>query len=193
MKRNTMFGGLALLAAGAAIGAGAMVSSNAMAATGEPAPTEQLTMVSVGPDGDAFRCTFEGADVDGLLPDLPAGAPAGVPVVGSVVVGSGEIMPADGRLPELVLSGSGELPEGAPVPGEGVTVLATAVPLGSEDQPVLPAPAGAPVQMLSVDDAREGTAEECAALHEQAADMAQQVAAGGAQLVTSGTATAVEP
>jgi hypothetical protein len=193
MKRNTMFGGLALLAAGAAIGAGAMVSSNAIADTGEPAPTDQLTMVSAGPDGDAFQCSFEGADVEGLLPDLPAGSAAGVAVVGNVVVGSGEILPADGSLPELVLSGSSGLPEGAPVPEGGITVLATAVPLGAEGQPTLPMPAGAPVQMLSVDDAREGTAEECNTLHDQAVEMAAQVAAGGAQLVTSGTAVAVEP
>jgi hypothetical protein len=179
MKRNTMFGGLALLAAGAAIGAGAMVSGNAMASTGDPAPTDQLTMVSVGPDGDALQCTFEGADVEGLLPDLPAG----VPMVGNVVVGSGEIMSADGSLPELVLSGSGELPEGAP---EGaVTAVAGAVPVGADGQPVPPAPA----QVVNVDDAREGSAEECAALHDQAVAMASQIAAGGTQMgTTSGSA-----
>ncbi len=180
MKRHSMFGGLALLAAGAAIGAGAMVTSNAMAATDDPAPTDRLTMVSIGPDSDPFRCTFEGADVDGLLPDLPAGAPVG----GNVVIGSGEIMPADGSLPELVVSGSSQAPEG--VPDGGVTVVAGAVPASADGPTVLPVPVDAPLQMLSIDDAREGTAEECVALHDQAVEMASQVAAtGSAQLVTS--------
>ena len=68
MKRNTLFGGLALMAAGGVIGAGAMISSNAMADTAGAAPTDQLTMISIGDDGEAVQCTFEGADLDGLLP-----------------------------------------------------------------------------------------------------------------------------
>jgi hypothetical protein len=117
--------------------------------------------------------------VKGLLPDLPAGAPPdGSPVTGSVIVGSGQIQSADGStLPNL--SGSAQLPAGVPE---------IAVAGGGE----LPAGILADVtaQVFNADHAREGTAEECAALHDQAVDMASQVAASrGQQVTTSGTVT----
>jgi hypothetical protein len=93
-------------------------------------------------------------------------------MVGDVFVGSGEIMSTDGSLPEGALESE-------------LTVVAGEVPVGADGQPVTPVPGGAPVQIFGVDDVREGTDAECAALHDQGVAMASQV--------IGGTGTAVEP
>ena len=154
--------------AGSAIGAGLMISGGAMAAAGDPAPADQLTMVSVGRDGDAIQCTFDGPDVEGLLPDLPAG----ISVDDGVIVGSGQLIPADAKL----LDGVSALPG-------SVTVVAGAVPIDAQGRPALPDANVFSAQVLSAADAREGTAEECSAMHDQAAEMASRVAAGGVQVL----------
>jgi hypothetical protein len=145
MQRNTLFGGLALLLAGGVIGAGAMISSSAMAAEESPPPANQLTMVNVGADGEAVQCTFEGAEVDGLFPELPAAAPDQELPAGAVPVG-----------------GSGTI-EGVGV-GFGVAVS----PDGSEGELLDITELPVAMEVVSLDEAREGTPEECAAMREQA-------------------------
>jgi hypothetical protein len=187
MQRNTLFGGLALMAAGGLIGAGAMISSNAMADTGtDVPPANELTMINVGPDGDAVKCTFSGADVEGMLPALPSTAPAGVPVGGA----EGIIVSAVGTGDAPIEIDPNNPPEGVVV-GSGTITIDGSVPPG--DLPIFTSgmvPAeGLPsdVQILSADDARDGTPEECATIREDAVKMAAE---GPAQVI-SGTATAV--
>ncbi|MBI4935844.1 MAG: hypothetical protein HY828_18330 [Actinobacteria bacterium] len=186
MQRNTLFGGLALMAAGGLIGAGAMISSNAMADTGtDVPPANELTMINVGSDGDAVKCTFSGADVDGMLPALSSTAPDGVPVGGAEgiivsAVGTGEMPEFDpNNPPEGVVVGSGTITiDGSLPPGDLPVFTSGVVPVEG-----LPSD----VQILSADDARDGTPEECATIREDAVKMAAE---GPAQVI-SGTATAV--
>jgi hypothetical protein len=164
MNRNNVFGGLALLAAGAAIGAGAMISSAAMADTGGSAPpTDQVTIVSIGTDGKAVKCTFEGATADDLLPQLSAGTPA----AGDVRVESFEV-PADARDSVNVVGVAVAGPSAAGEPSDSV---------------------GVPVQVVNTDDAREGTAQECAAMRDQAEVMATRPPAEGGIISVSGNTT----
>ena len=188
MQRNTLFGGLALMLAGGVIGAGAMISSNAMAATEGPPPANELTMINVGPDGDAVKCTFSGADVEGMMPALPSTAPAGIPA--DVVNGAG------GGVFAVSAIATGD---GAPIeidpnnPPEGIQISSGTITIdGSVPPGALPVIAGdaavpADVQIFSADDAREGTPEECAEMRDGAVAMAVE---GPAQVIT-GTATAV--
>jgi hypothetical protein len=200
MKRNTLFGGLALLLAGGVIGAGAMVSSNAMADTsGAEPPTNQLTMVKVGDAGEAIRCTFTGSDVAAMLPDLPAGVPGGAQTVvtGSgvaggpnLVVSGGAVLPADGSAPVL---DSKNLPAGAQVI-QGSISVAGGVPgepgsVGSGEGQILTAsPTGDLPVLISDADARDGTAEECAAMRAEAVTMAA-TQPDGAVAIDATTAT----
>jgi hypothetical protein len=191
MQRNTLFGGLALMLAGGVIGAGAMISSNALADTAGAPPANQLTMINVGADGEAVKCTFEGADVQGMLPAFPSTDPVGalpadvaIGGAGSIVVsaaGAGDV-PIEidpNNPPEGVVVGSGTITiDGSTPPGDLPVFTSGVVP--AEGLP-------ADVKILSADDAREGTPEECAAIREGAVTMAQQMAA---QMIT-GSATAV--
>jgi hypothetical protein len=186
MKRNTLFGGLALLLAGGVIGAGAMVSSNAMADTpGADAPTNQLTMVKVDEGGEAIRCSFTGTDVAAMLPDAPPGVPGGSDGAQTIVTGSGiaggpnlvvsggAMLPADGSAPVLVANG---LPAGAQVIHGSISVAggipAEAGTVGSGDGILTASPVGDLPVLVSDADARDGTAEECAAMHDEAVTMA---------------------
>lgn len=173
MKRNTIFGAAALLVAGAAIGAGSVVSQNAMAATGEPAETSQLTMVSIGEDGTAIECTFEGSEAAGLIPEPPAGFPIdGTTIEGNMVIGMGEILPADGTLPEL------QLPEGV-LPTDGQVVSGAVTVAAAVDGAEMTIN-GAPLET------REGTAEECAAMHDGAIQVATALPDGATIIGSDG-------
>lgn len=178
MKRNTLFGGLALLGAGGVIGAGAMISASAMADdTGTP-PADEITIVQVTTDGEAVQCTFAGADVEGLLPDLLGVTPEQVlPVDGEFTTsGSGVIEVATGDLPEGVLVATG-----------AVTVSAEGTVGDVGDLPSLDSLPD-DVQVVSVDDAREGTTEECAAMRAQA----QAGATGAESMVIGSTGVIVD-
>jgi hypothetical protein len=187
MKRNTLFGGLALLLAGGVIGAGAMVSSSAMADTpGADAPTNQLTMVKMDQGGEAIRCSFTGTDVAAMLPVAPSGAPDGGSGVHTIVTGSaiasgpnvvvsgGAVLPADGSVPVLDPK---NLPAGAQVIHGSISV-AGGVPgesgaVGTGEGQILTASPAADLPVLVSDaDARDGTAQECAAMHDEAVKMA---------------------
>jgi hypothetical protein len=201
MKRNTLFGGLALLLAGGVIGAGAMVSSNAMADTpGADAPTNQLTMVKVDEGGEAIRCTFSGADVAAMLPTPASAVPVGSDGAQTIVTGSGVAggpnfvvsgdVPGDGTVTALDPK---DLPAGAQVIRGSISV-AGGVPgdagtVGTGDGQILtPLPVGELPVIISDADARDGTAEECAAMRDEAINMATN-APTGAVVVNATAAT----
>ncbi len=182
MKRNTLFGAAAMLMAGAAIGAGAVITQNAMADDGTAQPADTLTMVNIDADGNAVSCTFTGDDVAGLVPPgIPTDDVAKQAAIdGQVVVGQASVIAtAEGDLPAIDISNvtGGSLPPGT---GQGVvTVQADATAAG----------------VVSIDgavgEAREGTAEECQAMRDQAlADLQNlqgQVAEASGSLVVSGS------
>lgn len=208
MKRNTLFGAAALLVAGAAIGAGSVVSQNAMASDGQAEPANALTMVNIGADGTAVQCNFTGADAESLLPSLPPGIPtddAAKAAANGVVIGIGQIAPAQGDLPQIQVGG----------PADVVTSVVT----GSIDPGVFPANGVVTIEASTADgkvtvsgvnadgtpiaapETREGTAEECAAMRADAiknlADLKAQVAtavSGDAVISSSsGSGTATKP
>lgn len=212
MKRNTLFGAAALLVAGAAIGAGSVVSRNAMASDGQAEPANALTMVNIGADGTAVQCNFTGADAESLLPSLPPGIPtddaakaAAKAAANGVVIGIGQIAPAQGDLPQIQVGG----------PADVVTSVVT----GSIDPGVFPANGVVTIEASTADgkvtvsgvnadgtpiaapETREGTAEECAAMRADAiknlADLKAQVAtavSGDAVISSSsGSGTATKP
>ena len=160
MKRNTLFGAAAMLMAGAAIGAGAVITQNAMADDGN-LPADTLTMVNIGSDGSAISCTFTGDDIVGLV---PVGIPTDDVAKEAAIAASGEVSGAiaitgtaevAGELPVIDTAGAPAipLPEGS---AEGVVT----VQVGAE---------GGPVNINgSVGDVRDGTPDECQAMHDQA-------------------------
>ncbi len=182
MQRNKVFAGLSLAVAGAAIGAGALVSSSAMA-DDAPAPAAgKVEVVTVGADGkEPIHCSFDDLELPTLVMTGPSditGGPVavavGVSVDGSLPAG----VPADGGgtltvsaggssdAPNVVISGSGTITgsvtDGSLPEGEVGTLVvsgsATPVEISGGELPE-----GLPV-MISADEAREGTAEECAAI-----------------------------
>ena len=182
MQRNKIFAGASLAVAGAAIAAGALVSSSAMA-DDAPAPSAgKVDVITVGPNGDTpIHCSFDdlemptvvmsgpsditggpvavavGVSVDGTL---PAGVPADG--VGTLTVSAGGA--TDG--PNVVVNGgglvTGAVTDGSIPAGEVGTLVvsgsATPVEISGGELPD-----GMPV-MITPDQAREGTAEECAAI-----------------------------
>ena len=198
MKRNTLFGAAALLMAGAAIGGGAVITQNAMADDGQPPVADALTMVNIAADGTALQCTFTGDDIDGLV---PVGIPTDDATKIAANAGVIQMATTEGSLPEIQMGSgvqvvTGSITSGA-VPASGVvTVEAT--------------PGGGPIEISATDvdgnlvaapEAREGTAEECAAMRAGAlADLQNlqaQVAtavSGDAVISTSGGSdTATKP
>lgn len=171
-QRSTIFAGLSFAVAGAAIGAGAIVSSNAMADGESPSTANSVQVVSVGPDGEgAIRCTFDDVAMPTFMGSTPAGVPAGAQTGVIAVTGSfdGAVPPPSGDGPATQIVTNNGLPiDGVPIEatlvtdgsavGGGAPVLHTS---GSQVQPGS-APPG--VVLISSDDARPGTAEECAAI-----------------------------
>lgn len=170
-QRNTLFAGLSFAVAGAAIGAGAIVSSNAMADGDSPATASSVQIITIGTNGDdPIRCTFDDIAMPAIISSTAAGAPAGeqrgvIAVTGSV---DGAIPPSgDSSTTQIVTSGGLPL---AGAPNEPTLVKGGST--DGTDGPVLQtsgsqvAPGGPPpsLVMLSADDARPGTAEECAAI-----------------------------
>jgi len=189
MQRNKVFAGVSLAVAAAAVGAGALISSNAMA-DDAPAPSAgTVDVVTIGPDGDTpVHCSFDDLEMPTLVmsapSDITGGAVAvavGVSVDGSLPPG----VPADGGgtltvsgggssdAPKVVVGGSGTI-TGSVTNG---SIPAGAIPVGSGEAGTLVIsgnatpidiaggvpPEGLP-KLISADQAREGTAEECAAI-----------------------------
>jgi hypothetical protein len=167
-----------------------------------------MTMISIGDDGEAVQCTFEGADLDGLLPPLPAGVPEGATSGGIMIssqsvpadaaggqpasdqpaVGHGVIISATGDLPVLTVDGLPEGVEGVEAGGTITVNGATIAGLPADGQIGTGVPTDAMPVLTSADDARDGTAEECAAMHDEAVEMASTMPANGT-VIESGAAT----
>lgn len=203
MKRNTVFGAAGLLVAGAAIGAGAIVSQNAMADDGGSAIANTVTMINIDDDGTAVQCTFTGADAEGIV---PAGIPTDDAAKAGVIMGSAQISATDGSLPVIEVSGgavaveegviAGLVPVGSFPPGDlvaqGSGVITVGASTASGEVTISGvAPDGSPI---AGPETREGTAEECAAMHDQAvADLAQMEAVGGVVNVSTEAIVTNEP
>lgn len=152
MKRNSLFGAVAMFVAGAAIGGGAIVSQQAMATNTPATATDSVTIGMVSADGDHVQCTFTGADAAGLIPtevpaadELPIEVQAGgEQVFGDAVTGqiSGFGVVTTDSLPEL--DGSGDMAAFGVDTATGVMTISGA----GEPQP------------------RQGTPEECASLRD---------------------------
>lgn len=181
-QRNKLFAGLSRAVAGAAIGAGAIVSANAMAASGEEAPADVLTMISVSSDGgQPVQCTFEGDEVTRILGDIPGAIPV-APGGGTINVISADV--ANGEPPEGF---DGQIVGTGTITGMGdgdvVQIDEGGLPL-----PELQLPEGLPeIEVISADDAREGTPEECAAMLEATPPVGDQ--SGNTAVAVSGSAT----
>lgn len=198
MKRNTLFGAAGLLVAGAAIGAGAVVSQNAMASDGQMETADALTMINISDDGTALQCTFTGADIEGLV---PAGIPTDDVIKGQMVVGVGGIVPADGTVPMIDVDGAtivggsdiitGSIAEGA-VPVDGVITVGAGM---SGELTISGTDANG--DPIVGPETREGTAEECAAMRDQAladmADMQAHVDSGTVISVSAEAGVITEP
>jgi hypothetical protein len=171
-QRNTIFAGLSFAVAGAAIGAGAIVSSNAMADGDSSATANSVQVITIGANGeDPIQCTFDDVAMPAIISSTAAGVPAGgqrgvIAVTGSV---DGAVPPPSGDSSTTQIVASGGLPlAGTPIEATLVTggsTDGTDVPVlhtsGSQIAPGSPPPG---LVMLSADDARPGTAEECAAI-----------------------------
>lgn len=163
MKRNSLIGGLSLVVAGASIGSGALVSANAMAGDNTPPPEAGTAQViSVSSDGaEPIMCTFDDLPLPAELEALVGGEG----VTGGVVAVSGVIAGSGGTGDEMLPAGGTITVTGEAVVGEGTITDASGEPIdltelmpgeGLPDLPELP--------VISADEARQGTAEECAAI-----------------------------
>ena len=189
MKRNTLFGAAGLLVAGAAIGAGAIVSQNAMADDGQVETADALTMININDDGTALQCTFTGADIEGLVPE---GIPTNDVIDGQMVVGVAGIVPAEGELPVIEVAAGTEIGNGVimgSLPADALQASGViTVGASTSDGKVTISGVGADGTPIAGPETREGTAEECAAMRDQAladlADMQAQVAANGGTMIS---------
>jgi hypothetical protein len=179
-QKLTAVGAFAL--ATTAVVGGAVVTSHAMS-NGETPVKGTMTVVATTADSNgAIKCVYD--DID--LPTAPIGlgteagtqvgdgSTAGHTALINVIGGKGPVdkdgNPVAGAV--IVSSSSAALPDGA-TPGDGPTLTvhgsigaattsSGAVSVSSDDATLPPLPAGAVV--LNADDARPGTAQECAAL-----------------------------
>jgi hypothetical protein len=171
-QRNKVFAGLSVAVAAVAIGGGAMVSASAMGSDSSTGPTNKLTMLSVGTDGKAVQCTFDGATAAAII----AATPAGIPTDDASKILANQVGSGEGTSGTIV--GTEGLPGGTVPPGgpQVVTVSATAtgpatatghgpdtgsatlIGIGG-----VPADGKVPV-LVSSDTARDGTPQECAAM-----------------------------
>jgi hypothetical protein len=175
-QRNKVFAGLSVAVAAVAIGGGAMVSASAMGSDSSTGPTNKLTMLSVGTDGKAVQCTFDGATAAAII----AATPAGIPTDDASKILANQVGSGDGTSGTIV--GTAGLPGGTVPPGglpggsQVVTISATAtgpdtatgqgpdtgsatlIGIGGS-----PADGKLPV-LVSSDTARDGTPQECAAM-----------------------------
>lgn len=178
-KRNLYFGGFSLLVAGAAIAGGAAVSSNAMADSGTPAgEVNTVSVISMSTDGEAIECTYDGIDFpsfvvgdgsgDGVIAvtgtaTIDGALPVDMVPAGAVPVGEGETFSVSVGADGVVTDSEGNIIEPGTLVGEGGAISVDAgelIPLTPEQMEEM----NANVQIISADDARPGTPEECAAM-----------------------------
>jgi hypothetical protein len=182
-KRNLILGGGSFAIACAAIATGALVSSNAMAASdAPPAGTATISIVSLSSDGgDPVMCTYDDIELPtgGVVLSAtavqatavpPGGLPEGLPE-GAVLTGPGPIgmssATVDASGVATVITGTdGSVPPefGTQIGAGVISISGTVTAAGSGDTAGGPGIPSLGAVMLSTDDARPGTAEECAAL-----------------------------
>ena len=151
-----------------AIVGGAVVTSHAMADS--PVPQKgTMTVVSMTDGSDPIKCVYD--DVD--LPTPPAGAgqphfstdtPGEAGAVLNVVTGSAQAV--DGTGPGTAAAGVAVSGAVAVSAGSGDGLPSLVVSGDGDALPPLPLPDGA--KLIDFSDAREGTADECAALQSTA-------------------------
>ena len=166
-QRNKVFAGLSVAVAIAAIGGGAMVSASAMGSDGSSdGPTSKLVMLNMGTDGTAVQCTFEGADAAAIL---AASVPA-IPTDDAAKAAANHITFNSGDATLTSMVGTDGVPGGTVPPGAStVKVSATITGSGTGPSTVIGTggplpPDGKALVLVSTDTARDGTAQECAAM-----------------------------
>ena len=181
-KRTMLIAGASLGVACVSVVGGALISSSAMAAPIDGV-TGTLTIVRAVDGQDPITCTFD----DVALPAVPAFDPS---------VGSGDdahpSTDADG--PSVVFGseagGVSDVPDGGAVIGVSQSVHVVGGPGAGGDAGELPPPPDGAV-VFSSDDARVGTAEECAAIRTEMDDMPGPGQPGG-PVTASATAAPTE-
>jgi hypothetical protein len=173
-KRNLIVGGGSLAIACAAIATGALVSSNAMAASDAPTDgTATISVVSLSSDGsDPIMCTYDDIQLPmgGVVLDATAMPLGGMPE-GAVLTGPGPVSVSsatvDASGAATVITGTdGSVPPelGTQIGAGSISITATAAAGGPGEISSVPSMPGLGAVVLSTDSARQGTAEECAAL-----------------------------
>ena len=167
-KRNFYFGGFSLLVAGAAIAGGAAVSSSAMADGGSPADDlSTVSWISVSDSGVAIECTLEGIDLGTFVGNSSVVDNGVIAVTGTATIEG--TVPVDMVPVEALPAGEGQS-FSVSVGGDGVVTDAdgNVIESGQLVEAVELTPAqmeemNANMQVISADDVRQGTPEECAA------------------------------
>jgi len=88
MKLKLLFGAVATLMTGAAIGGGVMISHQAMATSAPSEATESVTIGLLGKDGIGIQCKFSGEDAQKLLQEPATADDATAIPVGSIGAGN---------------------------------------------------------------------------------------------------------
>jgi len=158
--------GAITLATTAIIG-GAVVTSHAMADSPIPAKGT-MTVVSMTNGSDPIKCVYDNVDLPtppdvAGQPHFSTGTPGEAGAVLNVVTGSAQAADGTGAATAGGIAVSGGVAVSAAA-ADGVPHLVVS---GDGDAlPPLPAPPGA--EVIDLSDAREGTADECAALQSTA-------------------------
>ena len=175
-NNNNKLAALAVAVAASAIGAGAVVSGNAMAGSNPvDTATDSVSVVSLDADG-AIQCSFDGVDLPALVKNAGAGleSPVGAIAVGELTdaaVVKGQVMqalpvPGDAATGQsFTVTVGGVVPGGEALPSDATIVDLAAEGSGSAGTiSVVPSAHELPegLQPISVADARQGTADECA-------------------------------
>ncbi|MDO8363273.1 MAG: hypothetical protein Q7V88_10290 [Actinomycetota bacterium] len=197
-QRNKLFAGLSLAVAGAAIGAGAIVSANAMAASGDDAPpTDVLTMISMSSDGSQpVQCTFSGEEAATIIGDMPLPVPTDD--IAKLEANGGPITITNGQPPEgfdgQIITGTGTVISTGTITAAGGEGGIVQIGEGGLPLPELSLPEGMPEPVLiSADEAREGTPEECAAMLENAPPAGGQMVSTAVAVSGSATIETADP
>ncbi|MCU1393312.1 MAG: hypothetical protein JWM34_1740 [Ilumatobacteraceae bacterium] len=209
-KQLTAIGAIAL--ATAAIGGGAAVTSHAMGSTSPPIKgTLTIVSMAAGADG-AITCTYDDVDLPapgvvgtvgsvstgtGTAPSAVTGEAGSVGVVTATASADGDGKPLPGLITGEAGSvtigtgdGTGPSLETAGAPPAGSVTIGTIVAEGNvAGGPTLTPVTGAvPAIVLDSNDARPGTAEECAALKPTTIGVPSLPGTAPAPAATTGTA-----
>jgi hypothetical protein len=176
-QKLTAIGAFAL--ATTAVVGGAVVTSHAMSNTETPVKGTMTVIAMTAGADSAIKCVYDDIDLPTVAIGTEIGQQTGGPISGhaeaiNVISGTGPVDengdPEPGSV--LVTSGSAALPDGATPGDASILTVSGAIGTATTDDATLPPlPPGAIV--LNADDARPGTAEECAALKPTTAPLPQ--------------------